>query len=117
MAYTVTLTPSKNGTLLKCSWKTYTLFDGICSHMLVVAEKRGEFKSVLDKYSATEQNSNKTIYQAEPKRAGEKCLKKSKGRKNNVKMRPLTDVFQLDVLDYDPELDEEKKQCLANILA
>ena len=24
-------------------------------------------------------------------------------------MQPLTDIFQLDVLEYDPELDEEKK--------
>ena len=49
MAYTVTLTSCKNGTLLKCSCKTYALFDGICSHILGVAEKRGELKSVLDK--------------------------------------------------------------------
>ena len=61
MAYTVTLTSCKNGTLLKCSWKTYTLFDGICSHILAVIEKIGEFKSVSDKYSATGRNSSKTI--------------------------------------------------------
>ena len=24
-------------------------------------------------------------------------------------MQPLTDIFQLDVLDYNPELDKEKK--------
>ena len=46
MAFTVPLTSCKNGTLLKCSCKTYALFDGICSHMLAVPEKRGELKSV-----------------------------------------------------------------------
>ena len=30
-------------------------------------------------------------------------------------MQPLTNVFPLDILDQDPELDEEKKQYLANI--
>ena len=59
MAYTVTIISCKNGTLLKYSWKTYALFDGICSHTLAVAEKRGEFKSVLDKYWTTEWNSLK----------------------------------------------------------
>ena len=44
-----------------------------------------------------------------PKRAGEKCLKKTRKGKNNVKMQPLTNVFQFGVLEYDPELDEEKK--------
>ena len=39
MVYTVTLASCKNGTLLKCSCKTYALFDGICSHMLAVPEK------------------------------------------------------------------------------
>ena len=53
MAYTASLTFCKNGTLLKCSCKTYAFFDGICSHILAVAEKREELKSVLDKYSAT----------------------------------------------------------------
>ena len=81
MAYTVTLISCKNGTLLKCSFKTYALFDSICSHMLVVAEKRGELKSVLDKYSATGRNSNKTIYQAAPQKPGEKCHKNAKERK------------------------------------
>ena len=99
----------KNETLLKCSCKTYALFDGICSHILGVAEKRGELKSVLDKQSATGRNSNKTVSQAEPKRAGEKCHKNPPTKaKNNVKMQPLTDVFQLDVLGYDPELDKQK---------
>ena len=62
MAYTASLTFCNSafsltfcnsGTLLKCSCKTYAFFDGICSHILAVAEKRGELKSVLDKYSAT----------------------------------------------------------------
>ena len=26
-----------------------------------------------------------------------------------MKMQPLTEVFLLDVLDYDPELDEQKE--------
>ena len=58
MAYTVTLTSCKNGTLLKCSCKTYALFDGICSHILAVAEKRGELNYVLDKYSAKKPKQN-----------------------------------------------------------
>ena len=58
MAYTVTLTSCKNGTLLKCSCKTYALFDSICSHILAVAEKRGELNYVLDKYSAKEPKQN-----------------------------------------------------------
>ena len=47
MAYTVILKSCKNGTLLKCTCKTYALFDGICPHILTVAEKRGELKSVF----------------------------------------------------------------------
>ena len=35
--------------------------------------------------------------------------KKTRKGKYNVKMQPLTDVFKLVVLDYAPELDEEKK--------
>ena len=35
-------------------------------------------------------------------------IKKARKGKNNVKMQPLTDVFQLDV-DCDPELDEQKE--------
>ena len=51
------------------------------------------------------------------KRAGEKCLKKKKTRKgkNNVKMQPLTNVFQLDVPEYDLELDKEKKSSVWQI--
>ena len=59
----------------------HALFDGICSHILAVAEKRGELKSFSDKYSATGGNSNKTVPPAAPKRAGEKCHKKTKARK------------------------------------
>ena len=80
MAYTVTLTSCKNGTLLKCSCKTYALFDGICSHILAVVEKRGELNYVLDKYAATGGNPNKAISQAAQKRAGQKCLKKKQGK-------------------------------------
>ena len=36
-------------------------------------------------------------------------FKKTRKGKNNEKMQPLTDVFQLDILEYGPELDEEKK--------
>ena len=77
MAYTVTLRSCKNGTPLKCLCKTYALSDGFCSHMLAVADKRGELKSVLDKYSATGRNPNKTVYQAALKKSGEKCHKKN----------------------------------------
>ena len=84
MAYTVILKSCQNGTLLKCTCKTYALFDGICSHILAVAEKRGELKSVLDKYSATGGSSNKTISQAAPKRAGEKWHKKKQGKEKII---------------------------------
>ena len=70
----------KNETLLKCSCKTYALFDGICSHILAVVEKRGELNYVLDKYAATGGNPNKAISQAAQKRAGQKCLKKKQGK-------------------------------------
>ena len=84
IAYTVTLKSCKNGTLLKCTCKTYALFDGICSHILAAAEKRWELKSVLDKYTTTGRNSIKTISQAAPKRAGEKCHKKKQGKERII---------------------------------
>ena len=57
------------------------------SHILIVAEKRGEVKSVLGTYSATEENSNKAISQAAPKTEGKKCHKKKpKKGKNDMKM-------------------------------
>ena len=40
IANTVTLKPYINSTIFKCSCKTYALFDGSCSHILVVAEKK-----------------------------------------------------------------------------
>ena len=43
--------------------------------------------------------------------------KKLRKGKNNVKMQPLTAVVQLDVLDYDPDLDKEKKGSVWQILA
>ena len=84
MAYTVTLKSCKNGTLLKYTCRTYALFDGICSHILAVAEKRGKLKSILDKYSATGGNSHKAISQAAPKRAGGKCHKKKQGKEKII---------------------------------
>ena len=62
----------------------YALFDGICSHIFAVAEKKGELKSFSDKYSTTGGNSNKTVPPAAPKRAGEKCHKKNKGKEKII---------------------------------
>ena len=110
MAYNVTLTSCKNGTLLKCSCKTYALFDGICSHMLAVTEKRGSLN--LFQTSTQQQNEIQTkhyikLHQREQVRS---VIKKTWKGKNNVKMQPLTDVFKLEVLDYElDELDYELK--------
>ena len=108
-AYTVE--EYKVGELLyKCECTKFKALDGMCSHVLVVADKNDCLAILLDRYSAFGGNINKIMANCAPKRAGEKCHnKKPRKGKNNVTSLPIVQSHTPMQELHDKEIDEEKE--------
>ena len=81
---------SGNRLMYSCDCEKFKSFDGLCGHVLAVAEKEGVSKMLLDRYVCFGGNVNKIIHNAVPIRAGDKSHEKKKRKgKNNVLMSPI----------------------------
>ena len=77
-------------------------FDGLCGHVLAVAEKEGVSKMLLDRYVCFGGNASKIIHNAVPIRAGDKSHEKKRRKgKNNVLMSPIIKTIHQNLLPED----------------
>ena len=68
-----------------CDCIKFQQLDGICSHVMVVAERKGSLSRVLEYYQEREGNTNEIINECVPKREGEKShQRKPRKGKNNI---------------------------------
>jgi len=102
MAYNVT--PQENFGL-SCSCKRFHSTNGLCCHVVAVAEKRGFLADFIIYIGKKFNDINKIIYNRLPKQAGDKPRqsKKRKGR-NNRNLHPIIDAqCNRDEIDYPKE--------------
>ena len=109
---------SENNQLMyTCDCMKYKSLDGICSHVMVVADKALCLQIVIDRYYTYGCNFNNIMQNCAPKRSGEKCHNKKprKGR-NNVTSFPITQVNEPanNEEPHDPDLDVEKEQAFTS---
>ena len=94
-----------------CDCTKFQQLDGICSHVMAVAERKGSLSCVLEYYQEQGANTNKIINKCVPKRAGEKShQRKPRKGKNNIRSEPITTLNTAEINTLtDPELDVEKQ--------
>ena len=94
-----------------CDCIKFQQLDGIYSHVMAVAERKGSLSRVLEYYQELGANTNKIINKCVPKRAGEKSHhRKSRKGKNNIRSEPITTLNTAEINTLsDPELDVEKQ--------
>ena len=94
-----------------CDCTKFQQLDGICSHVMAVAERKGSLSRVLEYYQEQGANTNKIINKCVPKRAGEKShQRKPRKGKNNIRSEPITALNNADINTLtDPEVDVEKQ--------
>ena len=112
-AYTVQ--PGANFAL-KCTCTQYGKTDGLCQHVIVVAEKYGYLNAFLNRYSTFGNNVNRIVQRNLPDRAGDKPKQKKprRGRNNQAKV-PITGVINCDNVQQgtelvDPDIDFLKER-------
>ena len=94
-----------------CDCTKFQQLDGICSHVMAVAERKGSLSCVLEYYQEQGANTNKIINKCVPKGAGEKShQRKPRKGKNNIRSEPITNLNTAEINTLtDPELDVEKQ--------
>ena len=93
-----------------CDCTKFQQLDGICSHVMAVAERKGKSSCVLEYYQEQGANTNK-INKCVPKQAGEKShQRKPRKVKNNIQSEPITTLNTVEINALtDPERDVEKQ--------
>ena len=66
-----------------CDCTKFQQLDGICSHVMAVAERKGSLSCVLEYYQEQGANTNKIINKCVPKRVGEKSHQKKTRKGKN----------------------------------
>ena len=94
-----------------CDCTKFQQLDGICSHVMAVAERKGSLSRVLEYYQEQGANTNKIISRCIPKRTGEKShQRKPRKKKNNIRREPVTTLSTVEINTLtDPELDVKKQ--------
>lgn len=96
----------------RCQCATFRSTAGLCPHVLVVAEKKGELPAFLARYNGKVNKSGKVVHDHIPKRAGGKVRGKKKRRgANNVQLRPIAREEER----LDSDLDYPKPQIFTEI--
>ena len=85
--------------------------DGIGSHVMAVAERKGSLSRVLEYYQERGANSNRIINKCVPKRARQKShQRKPRKGKSNIRSEPITTLNTAEINALtDRELDVEKQ--------
>ena len=85
--------------------------DGICSHNMAVAERKGRLSCVLLYYQEQGAKTDKMKNKCVPKQAGEKSQQRTPGKgKNNIRIELITTLNTAEINTLtDPELDVEKQ--------
>ena len=63
-----------------CDCTKFQQLDGICSHVMAVAERKGSLSRILEYYQEQGDNTNKIINKCVPKWAGENHARENPGK-------------------------------------
>ena len=61
-----------------CGCQKFSVYDGLCGHILAVADKCGESKELIQNYVQYGGKVNRIVNKALPKKGGDKSLQKKK---------------------------------------
>ena len=80
-------------TFYRCHCKRFLSTDGLCQHVLSVAEKMKRLAEFLTHYREKKNKASRVMFKKVPTNAGEKPSSKRRKGKNNVEARPITEEF------------------------
>ena len=99
----------QNRTDPRCQCTHFRCTGGICSHILVVANKVGKLAEYLANYNRKSNKAGRVLQANIPKRAGEKAREKKKRRgANNIQERPV--VVEEERVDRDVDVHRNLAQ-------
>ena len=78
-------------TLYRCCCKLFMSTDGLCQHVVSVAEKMKALPEFLTHYREKKNKASRVMFQKVPTNAGEKPSSKRRKGKNNIEARPITE--------------------------
>ena len=85
----VTLSSRQPGAISLPLYKHFLSTDGLCQHVVSVAEKMRRLAEILTHYREKKNKASKVMFKKVPTSAGEKPSSKRRKERNNVKARPI----------------------------